>query len=187
MKEKILELLEQVERPGMDILIEKLCLSDYFTAPASTKWHRSYAGGLSDHSYNVYILFKDMLNKFKVSIPKDSIILISLLHDVCKINAYIFKENKFIWNKEHIKGHAKLSIKLIEKFIDLTELEKDCILYHMSFYGSSEFDTSKAEYFLRELVNAFNNNKIIKLFAFCDDMESQFRESITNKNDKTET
>jgi len=176
MKDKILSLLELITRPGIEKLTTKLIESDYFEAPASTKWHRAHKHGLAEHSYNVYVLFKEMLKKFNISIPEESIILIALLHDVCKINAYIFKEDKIFWNIAHATGHSRLSIKLIEQFIDLTELEKNCILYHMSFYGTSEFDSFRAEYTLRELSEGFNNNKIAKLFAFCDDMESQFME-----------
>lgn len=59
MKDKIMSLLSSVNREGIDKLIEFLQNSDYFKAPASTKYHGNFEGGLSEHCYNVYTLFKE--------------------------------------------------------------------------------------------------------------------------------
>ncbi len=153
-KEKIIALLRKVERPGIEELIQYLCLSDFFEAPASTKFHGCYAGGLADHSYSVYKLLSAncvLLNlgtavdsgQKPLAITPDAYIIPPLLHDVCKIGTYLpIKEgSKFLyyWNKAQPKGHATLSISRIAKYIALTEIETLMIKFHMGVYGLNEF------------------------------------------------
>lgn len=93
MKEKILSLLREVKRERMDGLIGYLETSDFFTAPASTKFHLSVPGGLAQHSYNVYeCLKRKVAEPFWKEVLKDvseeTIILVSILHDLCKTNFY---------------------------------------------------------------------------------------------------
>ena len=57
-KDKVKELLNKVNRPGMQELLDFLDKSDYYEAPASTKYHGAYKGGLIEHSYNVYKILK---------------------------------------------------------------------------------------------------------------------------------
>ena len=98
----IVDKLKSVDRPGIDALIEFLDISDYFTAPASTKYHGAYEGGLAEHSVNVLdcmLTLDETFNKV-YGMPKDdegSIILVSLLHDLCKTNTYHTKE---LWRKD---------------------------------------------------------------------------------------
>ncbi len=95
-------------------------------------------------------------------------------HDVCKIGLYVFTEEGIRYNSKHPKGHCKLSLERIEKFIRLKPLERKMIEYHMGMYGT--YGISKCpEYTLDELRIAFNN-RIVKLFYFCDEMSSQFLE-----------
>ena len=90
MKEKFLELLKQVKREGIDDLIEFLEKSDFFKAPASTRFHGNYEGGLLEHSMKVYeiLKYKVETNIIKINTPQESLILIALLHDLCKANYY---------------------------------------------------------------------------------------------------
>lgn len=93
MKEKIIELLKKVNREGMDKLIGYLETSDFFTAPASTRFHLAIPGGLAQHSYNVYeCLKKKAAEPFWKEALKDvseeSIIISAILHDICKTNFY---------------------------------------------------------------------------------------------------
>ena len=93
-QKKILRLLESVERPGMPDLIKALKNSDYFTAPASIKHHLAIPGGLALHSFNVYRLLTQRMKHYygepgEWPVPRNSIIICSLLHDACKINYYI--------------------------------------------------------------------------------------------------
>ena len=82
-------LLLKTNRHNMDKLIEWLDNSDFKTAPASTKYHDCQPGGLLKHSLQVYYNMYDyqhMINYF--DIPEESIIIMSLLHDICKVNCY---------------------------------------------------------------------------------------------------
>ena len=90
MKEEFLELLRKVKREGIDDLIAFLEKSDFFKAPASTRFHGNFEGGLVEHSLKVYEILKHKVeNNIKgITIPEESIIIIGLLHDICKTNFY---------------------------------------------------------------------------------------------------
>lgn len=93
-KDEILALLKPETREGMKSLIDWMVHeSDYFTAPASTKYHGNYSGGLADHSLNVYDSLS-LLNKEFRETPynEDTIIIVSLLHDLCKCHYYVLDE-----------------------------------------------------------------------------------------------
>lgn len=175
-KRDTLDLLLHVKRKGIKQLIDYLETSDYFICPASTKHHSAYPGGLAKHSLWVFSLMDENLQALEETdnIPRETIIICSLLHDVgAKVGAYIKTKDGYKYNPSHPKGHAKLSIDLIEKYIKLTDLEKQIIKYHMGYYGTVEFSKQRGEYTLQELSNA-QNNKYVKLFHWCDDMETQF-------------
>lgn len=95
-KDRILGLLSSVEREGIEDLVDYLCSSDYFTAPASTRHHLAREGGLAEHSLNVFDMYYHLC-KFYIEdndvnavdkVSKGSIIIESLLHDFCKIGMY---------------------------------------------------------------------------------------------------
>lgn len=177
-KNNIIKILSEIDRPGMKDLINYLeNESDYFTAPASTRFHLCIEGGLIIHSWSVYKLFLELKEKFNLIISNESIVICSFLHDLCKIGCYIKNNssNGYSWNPNAEKGHSMLSIKRIEKFIKLTEQEREIIQFHMGMYGTEEFGIYK-EYSLATLVNAYNKNKLAKLFYFCDDMSTNFLE-----------
>lgn len=87
-KNFIVSLLGSVKREGMDIFIGWLLSSDYFEAPSSVKHHGAHVGGLMVHSFNVYQLLDQKVRTFGLDIPEESIIICSLLHDLCKVNFY---------------------------------------------------------------------------------------------------
>ena len=90
MKEEFLNLLRTVKREGIENLIEFLEKSDFFTAPASTRFHGNFEGGLAEHSLKVYEILKHKVeNNIKgIKTEEESIIIIGLLHDICKTNFY---------------------------------------------------------------------------------------------------
>lgn len=101
---EIEDLLRSIKRPNANIegLINKLESSDFFTAPASTKYHNAYKGGLAEHSLNVYYNLKSLveLKGLKEIITDDNIIICGLLHDISKINFYeISYMNKKVYNE----------------------------------------------------------------------------------------
>ncbi len=103
-KEEIENLLRSINRQNANIegLINKLESSDFFTAPASTKYHNSYKGGLAEHSLNVYYNLKELVEfkGLKEIITDDNIIICGLLHDISKINFYeISYMNKKVYHE----------------------------------------------------------------------------------------
>ena len=84
---------ENIKREGADKLLDWLEKSDFFTAPASTKFHSAHEGGLCEHSVKVYHRYLNLIKNefgenFEEKISKESIALVSLCHDVCKVNTY---------------------------------------------------------------------------------------------------
>ena len=158
-------------------LINYLKQSDFFSAPASTIYHGNYKGGLAEHSLNIYTLFKEHRERFNLKVSDDTMVICSILHDVCKIGKYIIEDGVSRFNPYFIhKGHSKLSLKRIQQFIELTKEEKEIILYHMGPYGTHEFSKKTGEYSIKEMTDCYNKNKLAKLFYFCDDMTSMFLE-----------
>lgn len=153
-KEFIAIFKEHIHRDGADKLLEYLMSerSDFFTAPASTKFHGDYDMGLVTHSVNVYHCLKDYLararclSEYKMNYSDETIALVALLHDVCKINCYHkylrnVKNEEGIWeqvaayNFEDPEpfGHGEKSVFLISKFLRLTNEEAYAIRFHMGF------------------------------------------------------
>jgi len=163
--------LEKTNRPGIDKLIDYLKQSDFYTAPASTKFHGNFKTGLVKHSYSVYENFYRLNKELKLEVPEPSVILTSLLHDVCKIGAYKENTKSYTWNKDQPKGHGRLSTERIKKCIDLTELEEALILYHMGPWNTIQFmGVGKGEYTLLELTTVWNRLKATRFLYFADEM-----------------
>lgn len=134
-KEKILELLKNINRKGISKLIEYINNSDYFTAPASTKYHLNITGGLAEHSLNVYNNLKQRIKQHKININEETIIICGILHDICKVNFYIQTgKNTYKVEDQLPIGHGEKSIFIINKYIELTKEEIIAIRYHMGAY-----------------------------------------------------
>jgi len=177
-RETIVNLLESIERKGMDGLVIRLVTTGFFDSPASTKFHGCYEGGLAQHSLNVYSMLVNINEELKLKISKETLIIACLLHDICKVGAYIPKGDKYIWNRAHPRGHATLSLGRISEHITLTELEETMIRYHMGIYGLVEAQDKgkehKGEYTLRKngLYKAWFHHPIVKVMYFCDELDS---------------
>lgn len=94
-QKKFKEMLLLTNREGMENVIERLEEQGFFKAPASTKFHLNYEGGLLEHSMNVCDMaleLRELIIRKKeglrVSLPKESVIIAALLHDVCKADIY---------------------------------------------------------------------------------------------------
>lgn len=155
---------ENIERDGIDNLLEWVeHETDFFTAPASTRYHGSYEGGLVEHSLNVYDrLVWEMENTVGASWQEiyspESIAIIALFHDLCKIDRYVITEKwrkdengdweayeAYEYNKEKAEmGHGAQSVFYLQKFIQLTELEAQAIFWHMGAYDISPYATLAA-------------------------------------------
>jgi len=151
MKEKVLELLKSVNREGMQNLIEFLEKSDFFEAPASTKYHGAFKGGLLEHSYKVYEILKEKVKIHNLEVSEETIIVSAILHDICKVNFYKIdyrnaKNKMGEWEKVPYYtiedtipyGHGEKSVMMLTEYIKLTNEEKYSIRWHMGFSEPKE-------------------------------------------------
>ncbi len=150
---------EHIKRDGADKLLNYLTSDscDFFTAPASTRFHSAYAGGLAEHSLNVYYCLKDYLdrervkNTYKLKVSNETIAIVSLLHDLCKINCYKpstrnVKDSHGVWHSVPTftyedampYGHGEKSVYIISGYMKLTREEAFAIRYHMGFSGNED-------------------------------------------------
>ena len=150
-----------VKRKGADRMLEWLKTTDFFEAPASTRFHSAYAGGLVEHSVNVYRTF--MKKHFAEGEDDlESVTVCTLLHDICKAGFYEVsyrnqKNNAGAWEKvpyytvndKFPYGHGEKSVYLIERFMRLKTEEAMAIRWHMGGFD----DSAKAGSFA--LANAF--------------------------------
>lgn len=153
---------EKITRRGADKLLEWLDSegSDFFTAPASTRYHGAYEGGLCEHSLHVYDCLCSYLERERVKeqygleYTEESIAIASLLHDLCKINLYRVryrnaKNEQGVWEKVPYYeyhdmlpyGHGEKSVYIVSGFMRLTRDEAMAIRWHMGFSGEENTNT----------------------------------------------
>ncbi len=149
---------ENIHREGSDALLDYLeHRSDFFTAPASARFHGSYAGGLCEHSVNVYRCLEAYLERERVrelyglDYTPESVALVSLLHDVCKIGCYKGGTRNvkgpdgkwqsvptFFYEDSLPYGHGEKSVYILSGFLRLTREEAMAIRWHMGFSGDED-------------------------------------------------
>jgi hypothetical protein len=170
-KEMIIKLLESVNRKGIEELIEWLKLSDFFTAPASSKFHLACKGGLAAHSLSVCKVLEKLVDSFWLGtkIPGDSLILVGLLHDVCKVGIYVWSDSqqKYIHEDPFPIGHGDKSVMVLQEFIKLTCQEIAMIRWHMGPYDESY---NRGE---KYIVKYYPECKLV---YFADDISTQYLE-----------
>ena len=159
-KEQFCEIYRKyITREGADELLNFMLGSgsDFFTAPASTRFHGNYEGGLCEHSVNVYNNLKEYLNRpytkqlFAQHYSDESIAIVSLLHDLCKMNCYktSYRNTKneagqwikvpyFEFDDNLPYGHGEKSVYIISGFMKLTREEAFAIRYHMGFSSTDD-------------------------------------------------
>lgn len=164
--ERFEHLLKSTKRSGIEDLIEFIRKSDFYTAPASTRFHSCHEGGLLEHSLNVYdrliSKFNDELWESSVEVGSDSLIIAALLHDLCKSYFYGTElKNKKEYHDKGSKsdsngrfdwvtvpsyvvddkipyGHGEKSVMMIEEYIKLKPIERYAIRWHMGFSEPKE-------------------------------------------------
>ena len=146
-REEIISLLRSTGREGIDTVIEHLDANNYFTYAASKARHDSFYCGLAYHSLMVYHeamrIYEAEKDTTAKSVDPKSIIITTLLHDLCKLNRYPVlpgeKPKKMEYDRE--KGHGRISVVNIESIgFKLTYEEALAIRWHMSCY------TKKGDY-----------------------------------------
>ena len=157
-KERFIEIFKNnVKRDGADRLLEYLLspASDFFTAPASSRFHSAYEGGLLEHSLNVYdclvsYLSSERATSLGFNYSEESIAIVALLHDLCKVGVYKkgfrnVKDEKGTWQRVDTfeyddqlpYGHGEKSVYIASGYMRLTREEAFAIRYHMG-YSSTE-------------------------------------------------
>ncbi|MCM0758076.1 HD domain-containing protein [Sporomusa sphaeroides DSM 2875] len=149
MKQRFIELLRETKRPGMDNLIDYLAQTDFFTAPASSKYHGAKDGGLLEHSLEVDKNLETVCDSFGLKIETASRHITALLHDVCKINFYkkviksqkdgYLPNGKINWidvegyeiEDQFPLGHGEKSVIILQRYIWLFDEEIMAIRWHM--------------------------------------------------------
>ncbi|MBO5851226.1 MAG: hydrolase [Clostridia bacterium] len=153
-KEEFLSIFDSnIKREGASKLRQYLLSSNFFTSPASTRYHCAYEGGLCEHSVNVYKRLlanvkNDYGDNYEAVISNETIAIVSLLHDLCKIDFYKqdvrnVKENG-VWVQKpyYVKdeqlpyGHGEKSVYIVNGFIRLTREEALAINWHMGGFDA---------------------------------------------------
>ena len=167
--------LGKVQRPGMDKLLEYIQKSDFYRAPASTKFHLAAPGGLLQHSLNVLDALRGLLSwqsadaeegsgyweyvaagKVVDTIQDGSVIMMALLHDICKTHFYGTstrnQKNEATGKWEKVPfytvddrmplGHGPKSAMIIKQYTTLTSQEMYAIWHHMGMNGNYENDNA---------------------------------------------
>jgi len=156
-------------RPDAEKLMDYIRKSDFYTAPASTKYHLACEGGLLQHSLNVLDALRGLLSwrsdrqwKYKAAgkvadtIPGESVTIVALLHDICKTYFYgtstrnVKNEKTGRWEKQPYYtiedkmplGHGPKSAMIVKQYMNLTNPEMYAIWWHMGFNGNYENDTA---------------------------------------------
>ena len=166
---------ENIHREGLEELLTWLQKSDFFTAPASTKYHGAYRGGLCQHAIDVYQYAKKLAFLLPEPPSEESLAVTALFHDLCKVNfyrrdtrnqkingewqevPYYTIEEKFCFG-----GHGSKSVFLVQQFMKLTAEEAAAINCHMGF---SDGNPSA----VRDVGNAYEQFKLAWLIHVADE------------------
>lgn len=155
---------EKINRDGLDSLLDWLeNESDFFVAPASTRFHGNHKYGLLEHSLNVYNALNELVKQFPhLNISEETIAIAALFHDLRKANYYVVStknvkdEATGVWRKEpfykaddqYPVGHVEKSVIILMKHMQLTDNEIYAIRWHMGGFDSAvkggDFGSSKA-------------------------------------------
>ena len=190
-KDEFIRLFTQyIKRPGSEALLAFLESSDFFTAPASTRFHGNYEGGLCEHSVNVWEELVRLLRAYpEVKVSGESAAIVALLHDLCKIGCYKpeLKSRKtgrtkrdgkpewedyigYAFNEDFCYGgHGSKSVFLVQQHIPLNPEEAVAINCHMGFADRSPGDYS--------LGSAYERYPLAWLLHVADESATYIRES----------
>lgn len=195
-KERFIELLRSTGRENIDYLIEDLESLGFFEAPASKNNHHNYAGGLLEHSLNVYdmavkvrSLILELRPTLEPKLPPESVIIAALLHDVCKSNIYRKAtrsernpatgqwEQRETYNLDYSAfpcGHGeKSAIMLLQSGLEMTDDEVLAIRWHMGGWDIP-FQSSEMTASIREAGNRF---PLVTVIQVADTLAAKILES----------
>ena len=143
---------DNIKRDGLNSLLDWMEReSDFYEAPASTRFHGNYQYGLVEHSLNVYNALLELTKQFQLNVSIETLTIASLFHDLCKANYYVLgtrnvkDEETGVWRKEPFYksedqypiGHGEKSVILLMKHMRLTDDEIYAIRWHMGGFDNA--------------------------------------------------
>ena len=183
MRDTFLELYTtHITRSGSELLLDWITGTDFFTAPASTRFHGDYEGGLVEHSVNVWRELIRLLKAYpEIKTSAETAAIISLLHDLCKIGCYKTEMRNVKDGANWVRrpfykfeedfcygGHGAKSVFLIQRFMPLSDEEAVAVNCHMGFADRSSGDYS--------LGNAYEHYPLAWLLHVADESASYLLE-----------
>lgn len=186
-KNTIMDLLISTKRDGIMKLLTAMEIGGFYTAPCSGKFHLCFEGGLAIHSLNVYRKMLELAPTMCPDVPTESIIIVSLLHDLGKMGGFdkplyidnvlksgaISKAEPYKHNPELMdEEHEVRSLTTACKFIDFTEEEYSAILHHNGLFGKLDSSFGK---------HLYDSNKLAFALHTADMYVSRFEESKEQK------
>ena len=173
---------DNIERSGLTGLMQWLESTDFYTAPASSRFHSCFEGGLVAHSLNVYFQLKRLCNWFACDASDESIAIVSLFHDLCKVGCY---KTEMRWRKDQNNqweqyatwkfdedfaygGHGAKSVFLVQSFMKLTPGEASAINCHMGQWDATTYSNP---------TEVYSRNKLAWLLHVADEAADFLMES----------
>lgn len=172
---------DNITRTGSGTVLDYLCKSDFFTAPASTRFHGAHEGGLLEHSLNVYDCLKGLLevNGLSEEYTNDTVATVALLHDICKVNFYKKSTRNtkvngkwetvdcFEVDEKFPCGHGEKSVIILQTMMRLSSEEILAIRAHMGGFDTS---VKGGDYFIGKI---FERSPLALLLHLAD-MEATY-------------
>jgi hypothetical protein len=124
-KEQIIKILRATGRAEIESLITYLENSDFFSAPASTKYHGAYDGGVAEHSLHVWYVLTEKNRYYGLGLPEDTIAITALGHDVCKIGFYAKEMKSVLKGKKKIMKNKKVDGKWAEVEEEINDWQEE--------------------------------------------------------------
>lgn len=168
-----------ITRAGLTQLLDWLEGTDFFTAPASTRYHGAHEGGLVTHSLNVYSTLRRMCEYEMLDLSEESIAIVSLFHDLCKVGSY---RTEMRWRKNKLNqweqyptyvfdedfaygGHGSKSVFLVQSFMQLSPEEASAINCHMGQWDSTTYSNP---------IEVYKRNKLAWLLHVADEYATYY-------------
>ena len=151
---------DYIKRDGIDELLDWLECTDFYTAPASTRFHGAHEGGLVLHSLNVFVQLRNLRRWYNCKASDESIAIVALFHDLCKVGCY---KVELRWRKDAndkweqyptykfnedfaYGGHGAKSVYLVQSFMKLTPDEAAAINCHMGQWDATTYSNPTEVY-----------------------------------------
>lgn len=149
-----------INRDGLESLLEWLAGSDFYRAPASTRWHGAHEGGLVEHSLEVLDRLFQLNEAFGAGLSLESMAISAMFHDVCKVGCYKadtrnVKGDDGVWRKVPcykfvedfpFGGHGSKSVYLVQHFMALEPAEAAAINCHMGQFDATTYSKPSDAY-----------------------------------------